>query len=221
MKKNSILLVLALVAASFASAQNVTVSSAVGQNIGAFINNELVGSGVYIYNAKFNGVTGSIRAQWPQVGTFQANGFGGLSMDNGIVLTTGNVSMAAGPNDQTSGSAAVSSYYTDPEMAARGYTTSATSCATIDFDFVCLSNSVSFTYCFGSEEYNEYVYSTFNDVFVFLLTGPDPITGEVVTRNIAMIPNTQDSLHPDGIAVSINAVNNGSTGSFAFPCDGC
>lgn len=209
-------------------AQDVTVSSAVGQNIGTFINNEFVGSGVYVFNAKFNGVTGNIRAQWPQVGTFQANGFGGLSMDNGIILTTGNVSVAAGPNNSTSKSQAVNSPYQDPEIVSRGYNLngsgygSGSACATIDFDFVCLSNGVSFTYCFGSEEYNEYVFSDFNDVFMFLLTGPDPATGEVVTRNIAMIPGSVDSLHPDGVAVAINSVNSGTAGTYgSYPCTNC
>ena len=221
MKKCIILFAVTAFSLSFVHAQNVTVSSAVGQNIGTFINNEIVGSGVYIFNAKFNGMSGNVRAQWPQVGTFQANGFGGLSMENGIVLTTGNVSVAAGPNNSSGSSSSVNPYV-DPEMASNSVTNNAKSCATIDFDFVCLSNSVSFQYCFGSEEYNEYVFSQYNDVFVFLLTGPDPVTGDTVTRNIAMIPNTVDAQHPTGIPVAINTVNNGTAGtSGSYPCAGC
>ena len=91
-KALSIVAVMAL--ALGAAAQNVTTTVATGQNIGTFINNEFVGSGVYVFNAKFNGLAGNIRAQWPQVGTFQANGYGTLAMDSGIVLTTGNVSVA-------------------------------------------------------------------------------------------------------------------------------
>ena len=223
MKKRVILFAAMAFGLSSVFAQDVTVSSAVGQNIGTFINNEFVGSGVHITNAKFNGQSGNIRAIWPQVGTFQSNGFGGLSMSSGIVLTTGNVSVAAGPNNSTSMSSSVANFYVDPEMSNQGFTNSATECGTIDFDFVCLSNSVSFTYCFGSEEYNEYVFSNYNDIFVFLLTGPDPETGEVVTRNIAMIPGTADSTHPNGIAVAINSVNSGSsTGyGYTYPCNGC
>ncbi len=221
-KALSIVAVMAL--ALGAAAQNVTTTVATGQNIGTFINNEFVGSGVYVFNAKFNGLAGNIRAQWPQVGTFQANGYGTLAMDNGIVLTTGNVSVAEGPNNDGGMSLGVMNMYQDPEISSRGYSIGTSACATIDFDFVCLSNSVAFTYCFGSEEYNEYVYSTYNDVFMFLLTGPDPATGEVVTRNIAMIPGTVDSTHPEGIPVAINTVNNGGTGSnymYNFPCTGC
>ena len=224
--KKSLILFASLVSMCFAvQAQNVTVQSAAGQNIENFLMQNFVGQGVYIYNATFNGFSGSVRAQYPQIGTFDANGYDRLSMESGIIMTTGHVKTAEGPNNSTSASnpsGMTNSAYVDPQMASMGITTAANECSTLDFDFVCLSPSVSFTYCFGSDEYNEFVFSNYNDVFVFFLTGPDPATGQVVTRNIAMIPGTEDDDHPYGIPVAINTVNAGySTGSYSPNCDGC
>ncbi len=224
--KKSLILFAGLVSLCFAAqSQNVTVQSAAGQNIENFLMQNFVGQGVYIYNATFNGFSGSVRAQYPQIGTFAANGYDRLSMESGIIMTTGHVKTAEGPNNSTSSSNPMgmsNSQYVDPQMAQMGITDNAYECSTLDFDFVCLNSNVSFTYCFGSEEYNEYVFSNYNDVFVFFLTGPDPATGQVVTRNIAMIPGTQDDDHPYGIPVAINTVNAGySTGSYTPNCDGC
>lgn len=215
--KKSITILCALAMSTLLSyGQNVTVQSAVGMNLNNFLMQNLVGQGVYIYNAKFNNMAGAIQAIYPQIGTFQSNGFAGLSMTSGIVLTTGNVSVAGGPNSSPAASASVSPRYIDPQMNTMDVTDNAFSCATLDFDFVCLSPYVTFTYCFGSEEYPEWVASQYNDVFVFFLTGPDPETGETVTRNIAMIPNSADSTHPYGIPVSINTINPGQPGANAY-----
>ena len=194
-----------------AMAQNVTVSSAKGEMPGTFVQDNLAGGGVYIFNAKFNNSSGAIAT--PNIGTFQSNGYEGLSMEKGIVLTTGDVSIAAGPNDNSGASSQVSPAYIDPiinEYVPQG----ATECAVLEFDFVCMSNYISFNYCFGSEEYQNFTCTSFNDMFAFFLTGPDPETGEELMRNIAIIPGTATDLNPDGIPVAVNSVNEGKpTGS--------
>ena len=153
-----ILLLLVLLSPLMLSAQNITVNSAQGQNITTFVEQHLKGNGVYITNVKFNNVQGNIT--FPQIGTFNSNGFPHLQMDQGVVLTTGNVSLAPGPNNNGGATAAVTSHYTDPmtQMAAL-VSNPLTSCATIDFDFVSISPFVTLNYCFGSEEYDEYVWS--------------------------------------------------------------
>jgi YD repeat-containing protein len=61
----------------------------------------------------------------------------------------------------------------------------------LEFDFVPKSNQASFQYVFSSEEYNEFVRSTFDDVFGFFVDG----------QNCATI---------GGIRVSVNSINNGN-----------
>lgn len=192
---------------SISTAQNITVSSAQGQAINTFVQNNLVGTGVYVYNIKFNNNNGNIGT--PQIGTFNANGFVHLRMNQGVVMTTGNISVAPGPNTSGSNSTAVSGYYSDSQMSSVA-SGSINACATLDFDFVSVSPFITVNYCFGSEEYPEYVCSNFNDVFAFFITGPDPVTGQNRTWNMAKIPHTVSSTNPDGIAVAVNSVNDGA-----------
>ena len=214
-KLGRIIVLCALLMPLAAMAQNISVSSAVGQNIATFINTHLVGQGVYVWNVKFGNATGNITKA--QIGTFNSNGYQNLWMDSGVVMTTGNVSVAPGPNNSGSSSQAVSGAYTDTQLGTwTGF--SVTSCSTLDFDFVSLSPYVSVNYCFGSEEYPEYVCSSFNDVFAFLITGPDadqtsPTYGQTITWNAAIIPHTVSASHPHGIEVTVNSVNQGSAPS--------
>lgn len=198
---------------------NITVQNAIGQAPAAFIQTHLLGGGVYVFNARFNNASSVIST--PNIGTFQSNAFAGLMMEGGIVMTTGSVNAAVGPNNATDMSSPIDGYYVDPEMSAVA-TNTINGCATLDFDFVSLSGVVSFNYTFASEEYPEYVCSEYNDVFAFFVTGPDPATGEEVTRNIAIIPGTVSDSTPDGIAVAINSVNPGVPGaSVSVPGTGC
>jgi hypothetical protein len=76
----------------------------------------------------------------------------------------------------------------------------------LEFDFIPLSNTISFNYVFASEEYNEYACSDFNDVFAFFLTG---VTTPFPTTNIAIVPGSVPPL-----PVAINTVNSGAAGAF-------
>jgi hypothetical protein len=213
-------LLCALLVSWIAGAQNISVSSAVNQNIANFVQNNLIGDGVYVWNVKFQNATGSINK--PQIGTFLSNGFPHLQMDSGVVMTTGHLDVAVGPNNSGSLSNAVTGYYTDASLASYA-SGSLNGCSTLDFDFVSISPFVTMNYCFGSEEYDEYVWSSFNDLFAFLVTGPDPVTGQTVTRNIAIIPHTVSSTNPNGIVVAINSVNGGvgQGGTTTPPTSGC
>lgn len=200
--------IMALLLPLSALGQNISVSSAVGQNIATFVNNHLMGNGVYITNVKFGNAAGNVTK--PMIGTFQSNGFLGLQMDSGVVMTTGDISVAGGPNSSISKSISVSGAYWDSQMNT--YLSSdlgVSSCSTLDFDFVSISPYVTLNYCFGSEEYPEYTCSPYNDIFAFLVTGPDPATGVTVTKNIAIIPHSVSSATPNGISVAINTVNSG------------
>lgn len=199
-------------------AQSISVTDAVGQSPATFIQNNLLGGGVYVFNAKFNNTQNNIGTA--NIGTFQSNGFIGLSMTGGVIMTTGNIDVAPGPNSASGKSHPVDGYYSDPEMAPVA-TGTINGCSTLDFDFVTLSGAIQMNFCFASEEYPEYVCSNYNDVFAFYVTGPDPETGEEVTRNIAIIPNTVSDDNPNGIAVAINSVNIGTPGMSGGSGEGC
>lgn len=218
MRGGVVLYMMCVLLAASAVAQNVSVSSAQGQNPAAFIQSEMVGSGVHITNVKFNNSSSNIASH--QIGTFQSNGFIHLRMGSGVVMTTGNVSVAPGPNNTGSKSVAATPVYSDSQLSSIA-TGSINACATLDFDFVSVSPYITVNYCFGSEEYPEYVCSNFNDVFAFYITGLDPTTNTVRTWNMAKIPNTTSTQHPDGIPVTINSVNPGQAGASGGSGSGC
>ena len=86
-------------------AQNISVTTAMGQNPNTFVNTALAGKGVYLFNAKFSNSSANISTN--QIGVFHANGFTDFTMDSGIVMTTGEITVAPGPNTLGGASAPV------------------------------------------------------------------------------------------------------------------
>ncbi|MBN2375102.1 MAG: choice-of-anchor L domain-containing protein [Sedimentisphaerales bacterium] len=142
----------------------------------------LVGSGVQISNASFTGanVAG---------GSFIGGLSEGIGIESGVILSSGNITNAIGPNNSDSKS---SNNSTPGDSDLNSLITSSTNdAAVLEFDFVPTQSTISFQYVFASEEYNEYV-DQYNDVFGFFVN----------SQNIALIPGTSDP-------VTINNVNNG------------
>lgn len=134
-------------------------------------------------------------------GIFKAGSSSGITIDRGILLTSGNAVGAVGPNayDEYTGSNGLPG---DAQLDGLipGYSTyDATS---LEFRFTTTGGNLYFNYVFASEEYNEFSNTEFNDVFGFYLDG----------KNIALIPGTT-------IPVSINTVNNGSREEGPLPGD--
>jgi hypothetical protein len=148
--------------------------------------NMLLGGGVTVSNVQYSGVNHA-------AGTF-SGGTGIIGFESGIILSTGKISDVVGPNayDATTTDNGMSGD-ADLDTLIPGYTTF--DATVLEFDFVPTTSVVTFEYVFGSEEYNEYVGSQFNNVFGFFINGV----------NQALIPGTTT-------AVSINNVNNGGTG---------
>lgn len=156
------------------------------------INNILLGGGIVASNHSFQGDPN-------QIGFF--NGINSnLGIDSGIVLSTGNVLDLVGPNALGSTSTAYN-LPGDPTLDAIIAPDPTNDAAVLEFDFVPTSDVISFTYVFGSEEYLEFV-ASFNDVFGFFLSGPNPAGGNYVDENLAIIPGTVNT------PVSIFNVNN-------------
>ncbi|MCH2197596.1 MAG: choice-of-anchor L domain-containing protein [Flavobacteriales bacterium] len=127
------------------------------------------------------------------IGTF-SNG-SAIGIEEGIIITSGSVFNAPGPN--TSGSAGTAtgaggSLLLDNISGVFTYDASV-----FTFEFTASTSQVTFTYVFASEEYPEFVCSGLNDVFGFFVSGP----GYADNTNIAIVPGTSDP-------VTINNVNN-------------
>jgi hypothetical protein len=171
----------------------------------------LVGEGIEVSNVE---ITGSDLA----IGKFS----GGLSEDiginSGILLSSGNIADATGPNDSddtgqelgTDGDADLNailgartdnrddSTSDDQDNDSDSSNTEGTNDAIVlEFDFIPEYEEFLFEYVFASDEYNEFANSTFNDVFAFLLED----------ENIALIPGTSTE-------VSINNINASENSSF-------
>lgn len=202
-----------------AYAQSITTTGVNGITPDAFLNNNFAGEGVELIDCKFNWSSGAINGS--QVGTF-TNTNPSFPFSSGILLTTGNISVAQGPNNSggESSTTGVNQASIDPDLQQLIPNYSLSNASVLEFNFYSgrneNSNVVSFNYIFGSEEYPEYVCSNFNDVFAFFLTGPDPFNcqGASVTRNIAIIPGSGN------LPVAINTLNSGQPGG-GYSASGC
>ncbi|HNX07006.1 MAG TPA: choice-of-anchor L domain-containing protein [Bacteroidales bacterium] len=148
----------------------------------------LVGSGVTVSNATFNSSAASISSN--AIGSYTAAAVAGtqLGFSGGILLTSGQASLAIGPNTN-SGAGFNTNLTADPDLQLLVSTTVYDK-AVLEFDFVPISDTIRFRYVFGSEEFDEFCASSYNDVFGFFISGPGitgPFTGNA--KNIAVMPN--------------------------------
>lgn len=142
---------------------------------------KLLGAGVTVSNISFKGANVA-------AGTF-IGGANIIGFDEGIILSTGDVAYVVGPNNSTgAGKSNGTSGDSDLNTLIPGYNT--LDAAVLEFDFIPETNVISFMYVFASEEYNEYVGGSYNDVFGFFVNGV----------NVALIPGSNTP-------VSINNVN--------------
>ena len=129
----------------------------------------LLGTGVTASGVTYTGDLTS-------TGTFNG-AFSNIGFTSGAMLTTGDITVAPGPNafggSSAGGSGAVC---TDAQLNAIS-TTTLYDGAVLEFDFIPTSDTLKFRYVFASEEYPEYVCSNFNDVFGFFISGPNPAGG--------------------------------------------
>ena len=184
MKKNAIFLTVLFILFSYLSyAQLVVTNGQTGQQLGEI----LAGENITVSNASVSGNNA-------QHGAFTFSG-DGLEVNSGVILSSGNIFDAVGPNN----SSQTSTDFGGPGNALlSGLAGQSTHDATVlEFDFEVQSDEIEFNFIFLSEEYNEFVGSPFNDVFAFYISGPG-IDGE---ENLAVVPGTTTP-------ISINTINN-------------
>ncbi len=133
------------------------------------------------------------------IGVFQ-NGGDIIGFSDGIILSTGDVKSAEGPNNFIETTTQFNRPSEDRHLMEIA-THELFDVTVLEFDFVPIESEVTFQYVFASEEYCEFVGTIFNDVFGFFVSGPGingPFADGAV--NVARLPNSQEF-------VSINTVN--------------
>lgn len=116
-----------------------------------------------------------------------------LGLSTGVILSTGNVNSAPGPNNQT-GVTGVMNTPGNPLLTSLSGQATFDACV-IEFDITPLCDTIAISYVFASDEYPEFV-GSINDVFAFFISGP----GIVGNQNIALVPGTSTG-------VAINTIN--------------
>jgi hypothetical protein len=146
--------------------------------------NSLAGEGITVSNVTFTGAEVA-------AGTFNG-GTGIIGFESGLVLGTGQVVDVVGPNvldDLTTQNGMPG----DADLDALVAPLTTQDATVLEFDFVPAGDSIFFHYVFSSDEYNEFVNTEFNDVFVFLVNGVNCATVGV-----------------EAAPVTINTINNGN-----------
>lgn len=178
----------AMVLAAIPSAVAVTGTQDLSTMTADQVAQALVGPGVTVSGATHTGAPAS-------AGTF-SGGATSVGFDSGVILASGDVANATGPNSDSG----TTTYFGTPGdaqlTALAGYETNDAS--VLEFDFTANADTVYFRYVFGSEEYNEYVGSSYNDAFAFFINDV----------NCAVV-DTGAGLQP----VSVNTINGGANSS--------
>jgi hypothetical protein len=171
-----------LLAAPDANISTRTLNSPDGPTLGDLITT-ILGGGVAYSNVTITGPSAA-------AGTFQG-GTNALGFDTGIVLSSGAVANLGSANTADNITTAFGGAGDGTLDALSGKVTR--DAMVIEFDFVPTTDQITFDYVFGSDEYNEYVNTDFNDVFAFVVNGV----------NYARVPGT-------ATPVAINTINGGN-----------
>jgi len=199
MKKLSLttFLLVILVNTSIFSQQIMSVTSASQppyDNLANLVRDHLTGSGIEILSIESSNSLFSFG--------FFTDGDTAVGLNRGLILSTGAaINAQENGNDQASDSFSGQDTLSELAPLATGYLYNT---AYFRIRFKPFSDSIQFRYVFASEEYPEYACSSFNDIFGFFLSGPNPDGGNYTDENIAMIPGTNlpvsiNNLHPENL----------------------
>ena len=175
------------------------ITTTVNEDASFLIEDVFISGGCFeVSNPVLSGITG-------QVGTFSM-GTSTIGLDEGIVLSTGNITDIPNPLPvfNNFASSIMGGSTIEPDLSSL-VTQVLNDVVVLEFDFVPQATGVSFQYVFASEEYPDFVCSDYNDVFGFFISGP----GFAGNENIAFIPGTTTP-------VAINTVNSGNPGDFYY-----
>jgi len=173
----------------------------------------LLGQGVTVSNITYTGGT-------EQIGYFNAAN-ANFPIEEGIVMSSGDVTDVPGAGGTFASTGVGGAGDADLDVVSSAGTNDA---VILEFDFVPTGDSIKFDYIFGYEEYPEFVNAGFNDVFVFIISGPG-FAGPFANggENIALIPGTATPVTIDNVNDGLNAqyyVDNSGGGADGIVYDG-
>lgn len=173
----------------------------------------LLGEGVVVSNITYTGDP-------MQIGYFDATN-ANFPIPEGIVMASGDVNDIPAPGGTFASTVVGVGGDADLDVVSNAGTNDA---VVLEFDFVPTGDSIQFDYIFGSEEYPEFVNGGFNDVFVFIISGPG-FAGPFANggENIALIPGTVTPVTIDNVNDGLNSqyyIDNAGGGADGIVYDG-
>jgi uncharacterized protein (TIGR02145 family) len=214
-----LILILQVVASVQSNAQLIIVP---GSNISLtplqFVQTYLVGPGVTVSNATYNGSANPLNVVRPpsfsmdQIGTFTASGSANqtLGLGGGIMLSSGKVQNASHDVFPNGNANSTTNSGSDPDLTLLAGVNSRDK-SILEFDFVPGTDIISFRYVFASEEFDEWC-DQFNDAFGFFISGPGippgPYSGGA--QNIAFLPQTILNVTINNICSSDSGIVHGT-----------
>lgn len=236
LKKIILAAIIALITTNIYS--QVSVASAKNKVVSNLVSSYLIGPNITLvvdddHPAKFNEKS-TVNSN--QLGIFKNSNTTGcnIPMDTGLVITTSSYDIAGGGGyGQSASPSSDFSSFSDATANVFQWTYTKycmeegkTICALNDIGYLSFwikptIDNFQFSYCFASDEYPNYVGSSFNDFFGFYFSGPFDSVGNYIKgspayymQNLALVPGTQTP-------VMINTVNHGggysSSGGSSYP----
>jgi len=183
MKRLMLLFSLAFAVPGFSQAITVNTNT---YSVPQLVNNVLINSPC-VSATNITWKTGTNFGSSNGIGFFQNNN-AAFPMQSGVILSTGNVTNAPGPNSVDLNDGGMNwpgDSDLEATLAAAGIPMNSVNATVLEFDFMPISPNFSFDFLFASEEYGNFQ-CEFSDAFAFLLTNVN--TG--VTTNLAVVPST-------------------------------
>ena len=182
-----------------------------------YVNEILLGDGVEAFNITYTGGAS-------QLG-YMTGGEDVFTIGSGLVLSSDaavNIACEFGLCSDCLGSAFNDADLLDiansvPPLIGQNFSVSSVNDGCVlEFDFTASGDSISFSYVFGSDEYETWINTQYNDVFAFFLSGPG-IVGEYASpagfpdgaMNIAGVPDSDPPL-----PITISSVNSGTNSQY-------
>ncbi|EAZ96141.1 hypothetical protein FBBAL38_01940 [Flavobacteria bacterium BAL38] len=183
--KNKLILALFVSIFQFGNAQNISVDE--GYTPEYLVNDVLINSTcANVFNITVSG--GNFATGEKSYGFFDGVGTS-FPFQNGIILSTGKINNAPGPNSYLSDDGGSMGWNGDNDLNTALGLSNSFNATILEFDFIPLGNKISFDYIFSSEQYltnpsaNQ---CNFTDGFAFLLKEASSTT----YQNLAVVPGT-------------------------------